>query len=152
MKKNPTKKIRELEELDRIAKLLVRRDFELMEMREEQEKELREMERISKMLVRRDFELMGKREELEKKIGELEETREKETILRIRERAKTKDIERRVKELEESRTALMNILEDVEEARGKAEEERDKTNTIIANLTDGLLVFDREGKLSLINP
>jgi len=152
MKKNPTKKIKELEELDRIAKLLVRRDFELMEMREEQEKELREMERISKMLVRRDFELMGKREELEKKIGELEETREKETILRIRERAKTKDIERRVKELEESRTALMNILEDVEEARGKAEEERDKTNTIIANLTDGLLVFDREGKLSLINP
>jgi len=123
MRKNPTKKIKELEELDRIAKMLVRRDFELME----------------------------KREELEKKIRELEETKEKETILRIRERAKTKDIERKVKELEESRTALMNILEDVQEARGKAEEERDKTLAIITNFADGLLVFDPENKLSLVN-
>jgi PAS domain S-box-containing protein len=46
----------------------------------------------------------------------------------------------------------MNILEDIDEAREKAEEERDKTQTIISNLADGLLVFDGESKLSLINP
>jgi PAS domain S-box-containing protein len=58
----------------------------------------------------------------------------------------------RTKELENSRKALMNMLEDVEEARKKAEEEKNKTLTIINNLSDGLLVFDKENKLSLINP
>lgn len=125
---------------------------ELSEISQKREKELAEMDRIAKMLVRRDFELGEKREELEKKIREIEETREKETIIRIRERAKTKDIERRVKELEESRTALMNILEDVEAERRRAEEERDKTLAIITNFADGLLVFDAENKLTLINP
>ena len=46
----------------------------------------------------------------------------------------------------------MNILEDVEEARRKAEEERDKTRAIITNFADGLIVFDAGNKLSLINP
>jgi len=62
------------------------------------------------------------------------------------------ELEKKTKELEESRTALMNMLEDVEEARGKAEEEKNKTLTIINNFTDGLLLFDPENKLSLINP
>ncbi|MDI6602514.1 MAG: ATP-binding protein [Patescibacteria group bacterium] len=118
-------------ELDRIAKILVRRDLELTEMREEQVKELQEMDRIAKMLVRRDFELAEIREKRERELQELE---------------------KRTKELEESRTALMNILEDVEEARKKAEEEKEKTLAVITNFTDGLLVFDRENKLSLINP
>jgi PAS domain S-box-containing protein len=90
--------------------------------------------------------------EIKRRIEELEKLREKEIILRIRERAKTKDIERKVKELEEMRKALMNILEDVEEERKKAEEEKNKTLAIINNLADGLLVFDKEGKVSLINP
>ncbi len=119
------------EELDRITKLLVRRDLELTEMREEQVKELRELDRIAKMLVRRDFEL-----------SEIREKREKAF----------KELEKRTKELEETRIALMNILEDVEEARKKAEEERDKTQIIITNFADGLLVFDPENKLFLINP
>jgi len=55
-------------------------------------------------------------------------------------------------ELRKSTNALLNMLEDVEESRRKVEEERDKTGAIITNLTDGLLVFDEEGKLSLINP
>ena len=61
-------------------------------------------------------------------------------------------VNERTKELEKSRIALMNILEDVEEERKKAEEEKDKTLTIIQNFADGLLVFDKENKLSLINP
>jgi len=166
MKKNPAKKTRELEELDRIAKMLVRRDLELAEIKEKREKEIAEIDKISKMLVRRDFELIEKREELEERIRELEKTREKEQVFRIREKAKTRDIETKLKELEESRTALMNMLEDieeskkalvnilgdVEEARGKAEEEKNKTLAVITNFSDGLLVFDKEGKLSLINP
>lgn len=95
------------------------------------EKELKELDRITKMLVRKDFELMKKREELEEKIKELKE---------------------KTKELEESKTALMNILEDADAERKKAEEERDKTLAIITNLADGLLVLDQNNKLSLINP
>ena len=61
-------------------------------------------------------------------------------------------VERRTKDLEESRTALMNILEDVEEAKRAAEEEKDRTMALISNFTDGLLFFDKRNRLSLINP
>jgi len=125
------KKTKELEELDRIAKMLVRRDLELTEIKEKREKEMVEMDRIAKMLVRRDFGL-----------SEIREKRE----------AELKELEKKTKELEESRTALMNILEDIEEARREAEEEKNKTISIITNFADGLLVFDGEGNLSLINP
>jgi PAS domain S-box-containing protein len=91
-------------------------------------------------------------EELEKKTKKLQETLEETQVLRIRERARAIDTERRAEELEKARIALLNILEDVEEARGRAEEERDKTLTIIQNFADGLLVFDKVGKVSLINP
>jgi len=55
-------------------------------------------------------------------------------------------------ELREAQIALLNILEDTEEARKKAEEERNKTLAIITNFTDGLIIFDTEEKVSLINP
>jgi PAS domain S-box-containing protein len=48
--------------------------------------------------------------------------------------------------------ALLNILEDVDQERKRAEEEKDKTLSIITNFSDGLLVFDKESKLSLVNP
>jgi PAS domain S-box-containing protein len=90
--------------------------------------------------------------ELQEKVEELEKAKEEQTVLRIREKAKTRDIENKVKELEEARKALMNILEDVEEERKRAEEEKNKTLAVITNFVDGLLVFDKEGKVSLINP
>jgi len=52
----------------------------------------------------------------------------------------------------ETQQALLNILEDVEEARARAVEERNKTLSIITNFVDGILVFDKENILSLINP
>lgn len=55
-------------------------------------------------------------------------------------------------ELEKARTATLNILEDVEEARLSSEEERDKTKAIIANFADGLIVLDKENRVTLINP
>jgi len=91
-------------------------------------------------------------EQLQEKINELERLREKEIILRMEESAKSADIEKRVKEFEDTRKALMNILEDAEEARKKAEEERNQTLAIINNFVDGILVFDKNRKLSLINP
>ncbi len=55
-------------------------------------------------------------------------------------------------EIKETQRALLNMLEDTEEARRRSEEERSKTLTIITNFADGLLVFDAENRLSLINP
>ena len=130
MRKNSNKKT-EFKELDRIAKLLVRRDFELMGMKEKYEKELREMDRIAKMLIKRDFEL-----------SEIREKREEEL----------KELEKRNKEITGSRIALMNILEDVEKAKRGSEEERDKTLAIFDNFPEGLLFLDKEDRISSANP
>lgn len=61
-------------------------------------------------------------------------------------------VKERTRELEESRKALMNILEDVEASKREAEKERDKTRAIITNFADGLLVLDKEERITLINP
>jgi len=53
-----------LQELDKIARQLVRRDMELSQVREKQEAQMLEMDRIAKMLVRRDFELLQANEML----------------------------------------------------------------------------------------
>ena len=64
----------------------------------------------------------------------------------------TKDTISRMQRLEDMRAALLNMLEDTEGARRDAEEERNKVQTIIANLADGLLVFDTNWRLDVINP
>lgn len=69
---------------------------------------------------------------------------------KVKERAK--ELSARTEELEKSKKSLLNILEDVKEAQEIAEEEKNKTLAIINNFTDGLLVFDRENKILLINP
>jgi len=74
------------------------------------------------------------------------------SILDISENKKNQiRIEKITKEMENSRRALMNIVEDVEESQKISEEEKNKTLTIISNLTDGLMVFDENNNLSLIN-
>ncbi len=88
---------------------------------------------------------------------------ETKTILEVKVKARTKELEEltkgldqrvteRTHELEEGRKGLLNILEDLRESRREAEEERNKTLAIITNFTDGLLVFNNQKKLSLINP
>lgn len=103
---------------------------EFSEISRKREEELQEMDRIAKMLVRRDLALSEIKEKREKELQELKD---------------------KTKESEETREALINILEDVEETKKNIEKERNKTLTIITNFVDGLLVFDQDKKLSLIN-
>ncbi len=63
-----------------------------------------------------------------------------------------KEVKERTKELLESRRALLNILEDTEEAKQRAEEEKNKTQVIFENFIDGLLMFNEKGRLEMINP
>jgi len=119
-----------INDLDRTVKMLVGKDFELSEIKEKREAELKELDHIAKLLIRRDLELNQTREKRENEFREIEE---------------------RTKELEESKRALLNILEDVEESRISAEEEKNKTLALIANFSDGVLFFDSKNKLSLVN-
>ncbi len=91
------------------------------------------------------------------------ELEEAGTVLEIKVKARTRElkelagsleqkVEERTREIEESRIALMNILGDIEEARRAIGEERDKTLAVITNFTDGLVVLDKENKVSLVNP
>ncbi|MCD5396470.1 MAG: ATP-binding protein [Candidatus Pacebacteria bacterium] len=80
-------------------------------------------------------------------VGIIDITQFKELQRKMEER-----IKERTKDLEKSRKALLNILEDTEAARRKAEEEKKKTEAIIMNFVDGILVFNLEKELELINP
>lgn len=62
------------------------------------------------------------------------------------------ELREKAQRLEESQAALLNMLEDTETLRKVAEDERNKTLTIITNFADGLLVFDLANKLILANP
>lgn len=50
------------------------------------------------------------------------------------------------------RVALLNILEDTEDARKIAVDERNKTMAIIDNLTDGVLFLNMDNKVELASP
>jgi PAS domain S-box-containing protein len=63
-----------------------------------------------------------------------------------------KQLEEKTKDLEKTKISLLNILEDMEEARRTSELEQLKTRAIINNLIDGVLFFDNEGVLQIINP
>ena len=65
---------------------------------------------------------------------------------------RTKDLRKQTQEITESRVALMNILEDAEEAKAEAEQERDKTLAIFENFPEGILFFDEDDNLSSVNP
>ena len=65
---------------------------------------------------------------------------------------KEEELQKELKRVEETRKALINILEDVDEERKKAKNERNKTLAIITNFSDGLLFFNNKNILLLINP
>ena len=66
-------------------------------------------------------------------------------------KSKVKKLSEDTKNLAQARKALMNILEDADEERQKAELERDKTLSIINNLADGLITIE-DNLITLINP
>lgn len=74
---------------------------------------------------------------------------EAKTVLEIRVQARTRELKELAGSLENK---VAQRTKDVEAERMRAEEEKDKTLSIITNFSDGLLVFDKENKLSLINP
>ena len=64
---------------------------------------------------------------------------------------KTEEIVQKVKNLENIKIALYNILEDIEKNRDVLKNERDKLNTIISSMGEGLFVLDNNLRVVLIN-
>jgi len=54
-------------------------------------------------------------------------------------------------ELEKQRKAILNILEDADDARQLADYERDKVETVLQSIGDGVFVVDQDRKLIVFN-
>ncbi|MBU1289728.1 PAS domain-containing sensor histidine kinase [Patescibacteria group bacterium] len=69
---------------------------------------------------------------------------------------KLKDLEEKIlkkcDELEKAKVTLIKTLEKTKEAEKKFEEEKNKTRAALISLADGLIVFDKEKKITLVNP
>lgn len=68
-----------------------------------------------------------------------------------KEKSASSDIEKKSEEIKIAKVSSMNVLKSAERMEKKLEEEKNKTLCIIQNLSDGIIVFDKEGKLSLVN-
>ena len=79
------------------------------------------------------------------------EEREKRRELKEKLSKKDKELKKKAKQMEDSRSALLNILEDVDKSYKEAEKERSKTVAIIENFVDGMLFFDADNRLTIIN-
>lgn len=113
------------------AKLLIDRENELGEksIRLNKEKELREdelkqIDKVAKLLVRRDMDLLNTNNELDRKI----------------------------EQLKLSEKAQLKAMADLQKARHTLEEEKYKTDAIISNFIDPIIVIDRDKSIRLINP
>ncbi len=87
-------------------------------------------------------ELKKLQEELEEKVAE--RTKELE--------ATGQQLQKMLKESRRSEKALANIVKDLDEAKEQVQEEKNKTQAALKSLVDGLIVFDKDKKISLINP
>jgi len=60
-------------------------------------------------------------------------------------------VEERTKSLRNAQEATLNVLDDVEDEKHKASQERDKVNTILQSIGDGVFVIDTNYRITLFN-
>ena len=64
----------------------------------------------------------------------------------------TREIREKNIDIENQKKAILNILEDVSAERNQVSRERDKTNTILKSIGDGVIVVNQEQKIEFLNP
>jgi PAS domain S-box-containing protein len=62
------------------------------------------------------------------------------------------ELNKRLNQLKSSEKSIIRAFSDLQTARKRIEEERNKTNAIISNFVDPIIVLDNAGKINLINP
>ena len=60
-------------------------------------------------------------------------------------------IKKQTEELKKSQSAILNILEDIEEEKEEAQEERDRTNAILYSIGEGVFVVDEKLRIIMTN-
>ncbi len=112
-----------------------------------------------KLVFRREQALMAQAEQLtlEKEAGEEQvKNLDKNSKLLTEQDRKLKavniELSKRLNQLENSEKSIIRAFADLQEARKRTEEERNKTNAIIANFIDPIIVIDNSGKINLFNP
>ena len=125
-----------------------------------------EIEELSKLLVSRDLELRKINDNLDDKIVQLKKSNERmednKDVLTIRLNAKTRQlkevidaldekVKKRTKKIENSQKALMNILDDYKIEKESSQTERNRTVAIIKNMSDGILIFNKNNILTTVN-
>jgi PAS domain-containing protein len=138
--------------LDQVLKGEIRKDIEI-KRNDEIGLLSDKINKLFKDLQKTQLELAKQKELFE--IGEKKWRQEKEILKKAFSeelKEKTRQLQLTVKEIQDSRRAILNVLEDVEEEKRKAELERDKTLSLIESMSDGILLFDESHSLSLINP
>jgi len=63
----------------------------------------------------------------------------------------TKEINVQKQDLYDQQRAVLNILEDIEDEKAKADTEREKLDTVVQGISDGVFVVDASGKIILFN-
>ncbi|MBU1167249.1 hypothetical protein KKC60_02465 [Patescibacteria group bacterium] len=95
---------RERQELDRIAKMMVKRDFELMELKDEREAELKELRKVKKELeditANLEKKVQERTQELQKKVEELERMNN----LMVNRELKMVELKNEIEQLKEKQT------------------------------------------------
>lgn len=64
----------------------------------------------------------------------------------------TREIREKNIDIENQKKAILNILGDVSAERNQVSRERDKTNTILKSIGDGVIVVNQEQKIEFLNP
>ncbi len=125
---------------------IAHRDIDLARLKQERDAEVRQLNEMKVELEEAKSVLEIKVNAKTRELRDLTESLERQ----VEER--TRELQEKVEDSENSRVALMNMLEDMEDLRRRAEEEKEKTLAIITNFADGLLFFSADDRFALANP
>jgi len=133
-------------EIKELKEKLLTKEIQLYRLQSERDDEIHELNKVKAQLEEAKSILEIRVKAKTRELRELTENLEKQIS------ARTRELQEKIKESEDSRLALMNMLEDMEDLRRRAQEEKEKTLAIITNFADGLLFFDANNCLALVNP
>ena len=62
------------------------------------------------------------------------------------------ELSKKINELKQSEKSIIRAFTDLQEARTRADEEREKTNAIISNFIDPIIMMGKDRQVSVVNP